>query len=79
MPAETTHAIAADDIEAWVATWNDNPRPFTWHRTPDEILAKLARYCAAVAGTEYHGASSVSRWMVRVRLVFSTRRVLTSP
>jgi hypothetical protein len=22
----------------WTATWNDNPRPFTWTKTADEIL-----------------------------------------
>jgi transposase len=56
--AHTSVKALATDIEAWVATWNDNPRPFTWHRTPDEILGKLARYCAAVTGTEYHSAST---------------------
>jgi len=56
--AHTSVKALAHDIEAWVATWNDNPRPFTWHRTADEILGKLARYCAAVTGNEYHGAST---------------------
>ena len=27
-----------NDIRAWIATWNDNPRPFTWTKTADEIL-----------------------------------------
>jgi transposase len=25
-------------IGSWVATWNDDPRPFVWHKTADEIL-----------------------------------------
>ncbi len=25
-----------NDIKAWIATWNDNPRPFTWTKTADE-------------------------------------------
>ena len=29
-------------------TWNDNPRPFTWTKTADEILASLAGYLAKV-------------------------------
>jgi transposase len=33
-----------NDIKAWIATWNDNPRPFTWTKTADEILASLADY-----------------------------------
>ena len=24
------------DLNAWIATWNDNPRPFVWHKTADE-------------------------------------------
>jgi hypothetical protein len=24
----------AQDIRDWVETWNDNPRPFTWHNSP---------------------------------------------
>jgi transposase len=33
-----------NDIREWIATWNDNPRPFTWTKTADEILASLADY-----------------------------------
>ena len=25
------------DIREWIATWNDNPRPFTWTKAADEI------------------------------------------
>jgi hypothetical protein len=37
-----------NDIREWVVTWNDNPRPFTWTKTADEILASLADYLAKV-------------------------------
>ncbi len=30
------------DIRDWIATWNDNPRPFTLTETADEILNSLA-------------------------------------
>ncbi len=33
-----------NDIKDWIATWNDNPRPFTWTKTADEILNSLADY-----------------------------------
>jgi transposase len=36
------------DIRDWIATWNDNPRPFTWTKTADEILSSLAAYLAKV-------------------------------
>ena len=48
----------AADITAWVKHWNNNPKPFTWTKTADEILDRLAGYCAAVTNTEYDGASS---------------------
>jgi transposase len=38
----------ADDINAWVATWNSNPKPFVWHKTAEQILERLAGYCAAI-------------------------------
>jgi transposase len=37
------------DIRGWIASWNDDPRPFVWVRTADEILASLARYCARIS------------------------------
>jgi transposase len=33
------------DIRAWVASWNEDPRPYVWVKTADQILASLARYC----------------------------------
>ena len=32
------------DVRAWIETWNENPRPFTWAKTADEILNSLADY-----------------------------------
>jgi transposase len=36
------------DIHAWIQTWNENPRPFTWTKTADEILKSLADYLAKI-------------------------------
>jgi hypothetical protein len=33
------------DIRAWIDTWNDNPKPFVWTKTTDQILDSIARYC----------------------------------
>jgi transposase len=33
------------DIRAWIDTWNDDPRPFVWTKTADQILDSIARYC----------------------------------
>ena len=42
-----------NEIREWIATWNDNPRPFTWTKTADEILNSLADYLAKV-GASHH-------------------------
>jgi transposase len=38
------------DIRNWIATWNEDPRPFVWTKTADEILGSLARYCQRISG-----------------------------
>ncbi|NDV04883.1 IS630 family transposase, partial [Rhodococcus sp. IEGM 248] len=35
----------------WIAAWNDDPKPFVWTKTADEILASLARYCTRINKT----------------------------
>ena len=47
----------ADGIKAWAATWNENPTPFVWHKTAEQILERLAGYCTAVT-TDNISASS---------------------
>jgi transposase len=37
-----------NDIRDWIATWNDDPRPFTWVKTADDILNSLADYLAKI-------------------------------
>ncbi|WP_079144188.1 IS630 family transposase [Streptomyces agglomeratus] len=36
------------DITAWIEGWNENPRPFTWTKTADEILNSLADYLTKI-------------------------------
>jgi transposase len=38
-----------DAIETWVEHWNDDPKPFVWHKTAEEIVAKVRRGRAALA------------------------------
>ena len=42
--AHKSVAALTADLNAWVATWNDEPRPFVWHKTADEILTSLKKY-----------------------------------
>lgn len=38
----------AADINAWVDNWNQNPTPFVWHKSAQQILERLAGYCQAI-------------------------------
>lgn len=33
------------DLREWLEVSNENPQPFVWTKTADEILSKLARFC----------------------------------
>lgn len=37
-----------DAIELWVKHWNDDPKPFVWHKTAAEIIDKVKRGRAAL-------------------------------
>ena len=36
------------DIRAWINTWNENPRPYVWTKTADQILESIAKYCTRI-------------------------------
>src|SRR4051812_49819089 len=36
------------DIRTWIDTWNDNPRPYVWTKTADQILESIAKYCLRI-------------------------------
>jgi transposase len=38
------------DIRAWIAAWNEDPKPFVWKKTADEILNSLAKYMKRISG-----------------------------
>ena len=37
------------DIKGWIEHWNENPRPYVWVKTADQILASIARYCERIS------------------------------
>jgi transposase len=49
---KSVQALEAD-IRAWIENWNQNPRPFAWTKTADEILDSLAKYIAKISGAGY--------------------------
>ena len=40
------HLVAS--IRTWIDIWNDDPKPFVWHKTADEILDSPAHYCQRI-------------------------------
>ncbi|WP_204012624.1 IS630 family transposase [Virgisporangium aurantiacum] len=38
------------DIRTWIEQWNSDPKPFTWTKTADEILDRLASYLQRIPG-----------------------------
>ena len=43
------------DIKQFLEDNNEDPTPFIWTKTADQILADLARYCAKVLGEKAPG------------------------
>lgn len=37
-------------MEQWIVLWNEDPHPFIWTATADQILGKIARYCRRISG-----------------------------
>ena len=33
--------------------WNEEPKPFVWHKSADEILDTLASYCARISNSRH--------------------------
>src|SRR2546423_4461206 len=40
------------DIKNWMKAWNENPKPFVWKKSAEEILDSLARYLRRVTGQD---------------------------
>jgi transposase len=46
---KSVQALEAD-IRAWVAAWNENPKPFIWTKTAQQILESLGQLCQRISG-----------------------------
>ena len=46
----STRALEAA-IRQYLAVTNEDPKPFVWTKTADEILASVARFCHRISGT----------------------------
>lgn len=41
------------DIREWIETWNDDPQPYVWTKTADQILEPIHRYCERINQTAH--------------------------
>ena len=41
------------DIRAWIKNWNENPRPFAWTKTAEEIFTSPAEYMVKISGAPH--------------------------
>jgi transposase len=48
--AHTSVQSLEADIRAWIADWNEDPKPFVWKKTAEEILDSLSRYLQRISG-----------------------------
>jgi len=46
---KSVQALEAD-IRGWIKTWNEDPKPFVWKKSAEEILDSLARYLQRTSG-----------------------------
>ena len=44
----TSVADLTEAISDWAAHWNNDPKPFIWHKAADEIINKVRRGRAAL-------------------------------
>jgi transposase len=49
---KSVQALEAD-IRQWIDHWNENPKPFAWVKTADEILNSLAEYMSKISGATH--------------------------
>jgi transposase len=48
------------DIRTWIADWNEDPKPFVWKKTAEEILDSLSRYLQRISGAGHEVGIGIS-------------------
>ncbi len=56
---KSAQSLAAD-IRTWIAAWTNDPRPYAWTKTADEIPERLAAYLNRIPDSEDQSSSGSS-------------------
>jgi transposase len=48
------------DLNAWVQAWNQDPKPFVWAKTADEILENLAGYLQRINNSGHRSNTTMA-------------------
>ena len=48
--SHTSVQALENDIRTWVKNWNDDPKPFIWTKTAEQILDSIGRLLARISG-----------------------------
>jgi transposase len=46
----TSVVALENDVRQWIKNWNDNPKPFVWTKTAEDILQSLSKYMSKISG-----------------------------
>jgi hypothetical protein len=39
-----------NDVRQWINNWNQDPKPFSWTKTAEDILQSQSKYIAKISG-----------------------------
>jgi transposase len=42
-----------NDVRQWIKNWNQDPKPFIWTKTAEDILQSLSKYIAKISGATH--------------------------
>jgi hypothetical protein len=42
-----------NDVREWIKKWNEDPKPFVWTKTAEDILQSPSKYMAKISGAEH--------------------------
>ena len=52
-------------IRSYLALYNDDPKPFVWTKSADEILSTVARYCERISDSGHSNSVLTRSWRYR--------------